>query len=48
MIKLKNMNKIIIFNLLFISSLFSQDYYFEKYAPFDENIKINHGKASGE
>ena len=39
MIKLKNMKKIIILNLLFISSLFSQDYYFEKYAPFDENIK---------
>ncbi len=38
MIKSKNMKKIIILNLLFISSLFSQDYYFEKYAPFDENI----------
>ena len=39
MIKFKNMKKIIILNLLFIGSLFSQDYYFEKYAPFDENIK---------
>ena len=33
------MKKILLLNLLFISSLFSQDYYFEKYAPFDENIK---------
>jgi len=32
------MKKIILLNLLFISSLFSQDYYFEKYAPFDDNI----------
>ena len=39
MIKLKNMKKILLLNLLFIGSLFSQDYYFEKYAPFDENIK---------
>ena len=33
------MKKILLLNLLFIGSLFSQDYYFEKYAPFDENIK---------
>ena len=33
------MKKILLLNILFISSLFSQDYYFEKYAPFDENIK---------
>ena len=33
------MKKIILLNLLFIGSLFSQDYYFEKYAPFDDNIK---------
>ena len=33
------MKKIILLNLLFISSLFSQDYYFEKYAPFDEDIQ---------
>ena len=39
MIKSKNMKKILLLNILFISSLFSQDYYFEKYAPFDENIK---------
>ena len=39
MIKSKNMKKIIILNLLLTSSLFSQDYYYEKYAPFDENIK---------
>ncbi len=37
--KTKNMKKILLLNILFISSLFSQDYYFEKYAPFDENIK---------
>ena len=39
MIKSKIMKKIIIFSLLLTSSLFSQDYYYEKYAPFDENIK---------
>ena len=39
MIKLKIMKKIIILSLLLTSSLFSQDYYYEKYAPFDENIK---------
>ena len=39
MIKSKIMKKIIILNLLLTSSLFSQDYYYEKYAPFDENIK---------
>ncbi len=39
MTKSKNMKKIIILNLLFISSLFSQDYYFEEYAPFDQKIK---------
>ena len=33
------MKKILLLNLLFIGSLFSQDYYFEKYAPFDEDIK---------
>ena len=33
------MKKILLLNLLFVGSLFSQDYYFEKYAPFDENIK---------
>ena len=33
------MKKILLLNLLFIGSLFSQDYYYEKYAPFDENIK---------
>ena len=39
MIKLKIMKKIIILSLVLTSSLFSQDYYYEKYAPFDENIK---------
>ena len=39
MTKSKNIKKIIILNLLFISSLFSQDYYFEEYAPFDQKIK---------
>ena len=39
MIKSKIIKKIIILNLLLTSSLFSQDYYYEKYAPFDENIK---------
>tara|TARA_B100000575_G_scaffold201924_1_gene163649 strand:+ start:17459 stop:19972 length:2514 start_codon:yes stop_codon:yes gene_type:complete len=33
------MKKFIIIQLLFVSSIFSQDYYFEKYAPFDEEIK---------
>ena len=32
------MKKIILLNLLFISSIFSQDYYFSKYAPFDNDI----------
>ena len=32
------MKKIILLNILLMGSLFSQDYYFEKYAPFDENI----------
>ncbi len=32
------MKKIILINLLFLSSLYSQDYYFSKYAPFDNNI----------
>lgn len=32
------MKKIILLNLIFIGSLFSQDYYFSKYAPFDEKI----------
>ena len=33
------MKKIILLNLIFLGSLYSQDYYYEKYAPFDENIK---------
>ena len=32
------MKKIILINLLFLGSLYSQDYYFSKYAPFDDNI----------
>lgn len=32
------MKKIILLNILFIGSLFSQDYYFSKYAPFDNEI----------
>ena len=32
------MKKIILINLLFLSSLYSQDYYFSKYSPFDDNI----------
>jgi hypothetical protein len=30
---------ILLLNLIFLGSLYSQDYYYEKYAPFDENIK---------
>ena len=33
------MRKFLLLNLIFLGSLCSQDYYFEKYAPFDENIK---------
>ena len=33
------MKKILLLNLIFLGSLYSQDYYYEKYAPFDENIK---------
>ena len=32
------MKKFILLNLLFLGSIFSQDYYFSKYAPFDSNI----------
>ena len=32
------MKKIILINLLFLGSLYSQDYYFSKYVPFDNNI----------
>ncbi len=32
------MKKIILINLLFLGSLYSQDYYFSKYAPFDDSI----------
>ena len=32
------MKKFILINLLFLGSIFSQDYYFSKYAPFDSNI----------
>ena len=32
------MRKFLLLNLIFLGSLCSQDYYFEKYAPFDENI----------
>ncbi|MBC8398380.1 MAG: zinc carboxypeptidase, partial [Flavobacteriales bacterium] len=32
------MKKFILLNILFLSSLYSQDYFFEKYAPFDEDI----------
>ena len=32
------MKKIILINLLFLSSLYSQDYYFSNYAPFDDSI----------
>ena len=32
------MKKLILINLLFIGSLFSQDYYYSKYAPFDSDI----------
>ena len=34
----KTMKKIILINLLFLSSLYSQDYYFSNYAPFDDSI----------
>ena len=33
------MKKFLLLNLIFLGSLYSQDYYYEKYAPFDENIK---------
>ena len=33
------MRKFLLLNLIFLGSLYSQDYYYEKYAPFDENIK---------
>ena len=39
MIKLLTMKKFLLLNLIFLGSLYSQDYYYEKYAPFDENIK---------
>ena len=32
------MKKIILINLLFLGSLYSQDYYFSNYAPFDDSI----------
>ena len=32
------MKKILLLNLIFLGSLYSQDYYFEKYAPFDDKI----------
>jgi hypothetical protein len=32
------MKKFILLNILFLGSLYSQDYFFEKYAPFDEDI----------
>ena len=32
------MKKFILINLLFLGSIFSQDYYFSKYAPFDNDI----------
>ena len=32
------MKKFILINLLFLGSIFSQDYYFSKYAPFDSDI----------
>ena len=32
------MKKIILLNLLFVSTIFSQDYYFSKYSPFDDDI----------
>ena len=33
------MKKFLLLNLIFLGSLYSQDYYFSKYAPFDEEIK---------
>ena len=33
------MRKFLLLNLIFLGSLYSQDYYFEKYAPFDSDIK---------
>ena len=38
MIKLLTMKKFLLLNLIFLGSLYSQDYFFEKYAPFDEDI----------
>ena len=32
------MKKFLLLNLIFLGSLYSQDYFFEKYAPFDEDI----------
>ena len=32
------MRKFLLLNLIFLGSLCSQDYYFEKYAPFDADI----------
>ena len=32
------MKKIILITLLFLGSLYSQDYYFSNYAPFDDSI----------
>ena len=33
------MKKILLLNLILLGSLYSQDYDYEKYAPFDEKIK---------
>ena len=38
-LKNKYYEKFLLLNLIFLGSLYSQDYYYEKYAPFDENIK---------
>jgi hypothetical protein len=38
MIKLLTMKKFLLLNLIFLGSLYSQDYFFEKYSPFDEDI----------
>ena len=32
------MKKFLLLNLIFLGSLYSQDYYFSKYAPFDTDI----------
>ena len=32
------MKKLILLNLLFVGTLFPQDYYYSKYAPFDKDI----------